>query len=119
MVDKATIWAEIKTRNAIRKAALLPLLDEQKEFESACRQIQRHRWQAFKESKRADYERLRKDVYAQREPSAGPMSKWALHMELETQFEAFLRARYADEIAKMLEIVPDYLAITRRGRSIG
>jgi hypothetical protein len=35
-VDAAAIRAEIKERNAIRRSALLPLLDEQKEFERAC-----------------------------------------------------------------------------------
>ena len=30
------------------------------------------------------------------------------------RFEAFLRAQYADEIAIMMEIAPDYLAITRQ-----
>ena len=31
-VDKATIEAEIRQRNALRKSALLPLLDEQREL---------------------------------------------------------------------------------------
>ena len=35
-VDKATIGAEIRQRNALRKSALLPLLDEQQESEHAC-----------------------------------------------------------------------------------
>jgi hypothetical protein len=35
-VDKATIRAEIRQRNALLKSALLPLLDEEKEFEHAC-----------------------------------------------------------------------------------
>jgi hypothetical protein len=51
-VDKATIRAEIRQRNALRKSALLPLLDEQKEFDHACRVIT-ERWHAFKESKQA------------------------------------------------------------------
>ena len=35
-------------------------------------------------------------------------------MEINKRFEAFLRAQYADEIAIMMEIAPDYLAITRQ-----
>ena len=35
-VDKAAIQAEIRARNGLRKVALLPLLDEQKELEHAC-----------------------------------------------------------------------------------
>jgi hypothetical protein len=35
-MDRAAIWAEIAQRNALRKSALLPLLDEQKEFDNAC-----------------------------------------------------------------------------------
>ena len=43
-VDGEAIRSEINARNAIRKAALLPLLDEQKEFEHACMLIRRTRW---------------------------------------------------------------------------
>ena len=35
-------------------------------------------------------------------------------MGINKRFEAFLRAQYADEIAIMTEIAPDYLAITRQ-----
>jgi hypothetical protein len=62
-VDKATIRTEIKQRNALRKTACLSLLDEQKEFDAACRLIRSQRWHAFKEGKQADYERFREEVY--------------------------------------------------------
>ena len=64
---------------------------------------------AFKESKHADYERFRDDVYAERDAP----SRWAWHIDINKRFEAFRHASYADEIATVLEIAPDYLAITR------
>ncbi len=113
-VDKATIQAEIKARNALRQSALLPLLDEQKEFEHACRVIRDKRWHAFKESKQADYERFRDEVYAKRGVPSSFMGGWARHIDIDKRFEAFLHANYADEIGTMREIAPDYLAITRK-----
>ena len=112
-VDKATIRAEIRARNALRRSALLPLLDEQKELEHACRLIRNRRWSAFKGSKQAAYERFRDEVYAERGGPSGMMGRWARHIEINNRFEAFLHANCADEIAAMLEIAPDYLAITR------
>jgi len=50
-VDKATIRAEVRQRNALHKAALLPLLDEQKELDHACAVIRVQRWHVFRESK--------------------------------------------------------------------
>ena len=35
-VEKATIGAEIRQRNVLRKSALLPLLNEQRELDHAC-----------------------------------------------------------------------------------
>jgi hypothetical protein len=113
-VDKATIRAEISQRNGLRKVALLPLLDEQKEFEHACRLIRNKRWYAFKQSRLADYERFRDGVYAERGIPSGLMCSWARRIEINKRFEAFLRASYADEIAATMDIAPDYLAITRQ-----
>jgi hypothetical protein len=112
-VDKATIRAEIRARNALRQSALLPLLDEQKELEHKCRLIKDQRWYAFKESKQADYERFRDEVYAKRGVPSSFMGRWAWHIDINNRFEAFLRANCADEIAAMMEITPNYLAITR------
>ena len=39
---------------------------------------------------------------------------WGLNLKINKRFEAFLRAQYADEIAIMMEVSPDYLAITRQ-----
>ena len=112
-VDKATIRAEIRARNALRQSALLPLLDEQKELEHACSLIRDKRWRAFKASKHADYERFRDEVYAEHGVPSGWIARWGRHIEVNRRFEVFLRANYADEIASMMEITPDYLAITR------
>jgi hypothetical protein len=112
-VDKATIRAEIRARNALRQSALLPLLDEQKELENRCRLIRDHRWSAFKERNQADYERFRDEVYAERGVPSSFMGRWAQHIVINKRFEAFLHANSADEIAAMMAITPDYLAITR------
>ena len=112
-VDKATIRAEVRARNALRQSALLPLLDEQKELEHVCRLIRDRRWSAFKGSKQADYERFRDEVYAERGVPSGMMGRWGRHIEIHNRFEAFLHTNCADEIAAMMDITPDYLAITR------
>jgi hypothetical protein len=52
-VDKGTIRAEIRARNALRQSALLPLLDEQKELEHVCSLIRDRRWSGFKGSPQA------------------------------------------------------------------
>ena len=113
-VDGQAIRSEINTRNAIRKAALLPLLDEQKELEHACTLIRHKRWHAFKESKQSDYERFRDEVYTERGPPTDFSGRRSRHFCTTKRFEAFLRANYADEIVAMMDIAPDYLAITRR-----
>ncbi len=112
-VDGEAIRSEINARNALRKSALLPLLDEQKESEQACMLIRDKRWHAFKGRKQADYERFRDEVYAQRGAPTSFMGRWSRHTEINQRFEAFLHANYADEIASMMQIAPDYLGITR------
>ena len=47
-MDRAAIWADIAQRNALRKSARLPLLDEQKEFDNACEVALNARWRAFR-----------------------------------------------------------------------
>jgi hypothetical protein len=42
------------------------------------------------------------------------MGRWAWHIEIDRRFEAFLRANYADEIAMMTDIAPDYISITKQ-----
>jgi len=113
-VDKATISAEIRQRNALRKSALLPLLDEQQELDHAFWLIRSKRWHAFKESKQSVYERFRDEVYAERGIPWGMMGRWAWHIEIDRRFEAFLRANYADEIAMMTDIALDYISITKQ-----
>jgi hypothetical protein len=113
-VDKATVRAEIRRRNALRKSALLPLLDEQKEFDHACTVIREQRWHAFSNSKKADYQCIREEVLVGRNPPSGHIGAWGFHVGINKRFEAFLRAQYADEIAIMMEIAPNYLAITRQ-----
>ena len=113
-VDKAAIQVEIGARNALRKVALLPLLDERKELEHVCKLIRDKRWRAFKESKQADFERFRVGVYRERDTPSGMIGRWARLIEIDRRFEAFLRTTYADEIAAMMNIAPDYLAITRQ-----
>ena len=113
-VDAATIRAEIRVRNARRRSALLPLLDEQRELEHACSLIRDERWHAFKESKKADHERFRDEVYAEQGKPNNWISAWGRGVEITKRFEAFLHARFADEIATMMNIVPDYLSITRQ-----
>jgi hypothetical protein len=114
-MDRAAIWAGIAQRNALRKSAQLPLLDEQKEFDNACQTILAARWQAFRVSKQADYDRIYDEVVAERgrRPS-GSIGGWGIRMEIGKRFEAFLRAHYSDEIAIVMQIAPDYLAITRQ-----
>ena len=53
-------------------------------------------------------------MLAGRNPPSGYIGWWGFNMEINKRFEAFLRAQYADEIAIMMEIAPDYLAITRQ-----
>src|SRR4249920_3159633 len=89
-VDKATIRAEIRQRNALRKSALLPLLDEQAEFDHACTVIRAQRWHAFRESKQADYQRIRAEVLAVRRAPSGSIGGWGFNMEINKRFEAFL-----------------------------
>ena len=120
-MDRAAIWAEIAQRNALRKSAQLPLLDEQREFDNACQTILSARWRAFRATKQADYERIYDEVVAERGHPSGSIGGWGIRMEIGKRFEAFLRAHYSDEITIVMQIAPDYLAITRQvteGRKI-
>jgi hypothetical protein len=113
-MDRAAIWAEIAQRNALRKSALLPLLDEQKEFDNACEAALNARWRAFRATKQADYDRIYDEVVAERGHPSGLIGGWGIRMEIGKRFEAFLRAQYSDEIAVVMQIAPDYLTITRQ-----
>jgi hypothetical protein len=112
-VDQSAIRVEISQRNALRQSALLPLLDQQKELEHACRLIRDKRWYVFKKSRHADQERFRDEVHIERGIPSGLIGRWARHIEISKRFEAFLRANYADEIVAMMDIAPGYLAITK------
>jgi hypothetical protein len=113
-MDRAAIRAEIAQRNALRKSAQLPLLDEQKEFDNACQTILSARWQAFRVTKQADYDRIYDEVVAKRGHPSGSFGGWGIRMEIGKRFEAFLRTHYSDEITIVTQIAPDYLAITRQ-----
>ena len=113
-MDRAAVWAEIAQRNALRKLAQLPLLDEQKEFDNACQTILSARWRAFRATKQADYDRIHDEVVAERGHPSGSIGGWGIRMEIGKRFEAFLRAHYRDEITIVMQIAPDYLAITRQ-----
>jgi hypothetical protein len=77
----------LKSRNGTRKPAQLPLLDEQREFDNACQTTLGARWQAFRTTKQADYDLI---------------------------YEELVAERGSDEITIVMQIAPDYLAITRR-----
>jgi hypothetical protein len=96
-MDRAAVWAEIAQRNALRKLAQLPLLDEQREFDNACQTILIH-----------------DEVVAERGHPFGSIGGWGIRMEIGKRFEAFLRAHYRDEITIVMQIAPDHLAITRQ-----
>ena len=113
-VNRAAIWAEIAQRNALRKSAQLPLLDEQKEFDNACKVALNARWRAFRITKQADYDRIYDEVVAERGHPSGSIGGWGIRLEIGKWFEAFLRAHYSDEIAIVTQIAPDYLAITKQ-----
>jgi hypothetical protein len=108
------IRAEIRQRNAVRKIALLPLLDEQREFDHAFAVIREQRYDALKHSKQADYERIREEVFAERGRPTGFFGALGRGVEIDRRFSAFLRANYADEIVTLMQIGPDYLGITRQ-----
>jgi hypothetical protein len=108
------IRAEIRQRNTLRKAALLPLLDEQREFEHACAVMREQRYRAFRDIKEADYERIRQEVFAEQGRPRGFIASWGWSIEIDRRVDAFLRANYADEIATLMQIDQDYLGITRQ-----
>jgi hypothetical protein len=103
-MDRAAIWAQIAQRNALRKSALLPLLDEQREFDNACKTILSARWQAFRATKQADYDRIRDEVVAERGHPSGSIGGWGIRMEIGKRFEGFLRAHYSDEITRLIVV---------------
>ena len=113
-MDRAAIRADIVQRNALRKSAQLPLLDEQKEFDNACQTILSARWRAFRATKQSDYDRIRDEVVAERGHPSGSVGGWGIRTEIGKRFEAFLWAHYGDEIKIVMQIAPDYLAITRQ-----
>lgn len=112
-VDGATIRARIRERNRIRAAALLPLVDERREFENACGVIWSARWRAFCDRYKDDLERFKEQVVAERGPPRGWIVAGSHYDEAWRRFKAFLHAKYADNIAALFIIAPDYLAITR------
>ena len=83
-LDRAAIWAAIAQRNALRKSAQLPLLVEQKEFDNACQTILSARWQAFRVTTQADYDRIYDEVVAERGHPSG-VSPEKLVMRLTTR----------------------------------
>jgi len=112
-VDQPMIWEVIRQRNALRQSAMLPLIDEQKEFDHACRVIRGARLSAFWDANKAEYDRMVRDAIA----VCGPIRSWShagnVYREAQKRFNAYMYARFPDEIAAMKRIAPDYLAITR------
>jgi len=108
------IRAKIRQRNALRRAALLPLLDEQREFDRACAVIREQRYRALKDSQQADHERIRQEVYAEQGRPTSFFGAWGRGIEVDRRVDAFLRANYEDEIAALMQIGPDYLGIRRQ-----
>ena len=88
-VDRATIRAEIRQRNALRRSALLPLLDEQKEFDHACAVIRAQRWHAFWASKQAERQRILEEMLAGRRPPSGYIGWWGLQSENQQAVRGF------------------------------
>ena len=113
-VDQPAIREEVRQRNVLRRSALLPLLNEQKEFDHACDVIRQARFLAFRKSKQADYDRIYAEVVAGRGRPNSFMGAWVWHTIANKKFVAFLNATYRDEMASMMRIAPDYLAITRQ-----
>ena len=78
-VNRAAIWAEIAQRNALRKSAQLPLLDEQKEFDNACKVALNARWRAFRITKQAAFmTKWWRSVVTRLNRSADGASAWKL-----------------------------------------
>ena len=90
------IRAEIRQRNALRKAALLPLLDEQREFDHACAVIREQRYRAFRDTKQADYERIRQEVFSEWGRPRGFIASWGWSMEIDRRVDAASQLRGRD-----------------------
>ena len=76
-VDGEAIRLEINARNAIRKAALLPLLNEQKEFEHACMLI---RAETRERAQVSDHQldRVERPMLQRSDARIGPIERIAL-----------------------------------------
>ena len=112
-VDQPMVWEVIRQRNAVRRSAMLSLVDEQKEFDHACRVIRGARLSAFWDENKAEYERILNEVLA----ASGPIRGWShagiIYREAQKRFNTYMYARFPDKIAAMTRIAPDFLAITR------
>lgn len=112
-VDQPMIREVIRRRNALRRTALLPLVDEHREFDHACMAIRGARFTAFWDANKTEYDRIRKEVIA----VCGPIRGWShagiIYREVQERFNAYMYARFPDQIAAMRRIAPDYLTITR------
>jgi hypothetical protein len=86
----------------------LPLLDEQREFDHACAVMRERRYRAFRDTKQADYERIRQEVFAEWGRPRGVIASWGWSIGIDRRVDAFLRANYADEVATLMQIGPDY-----------
>ena len=62
------------------------------------------RWQAFRATKQADYDRIYDEVVAERGHPSGSIGGWGIRMEISKRFEAFLRAHYSDEITIVMQM---------------
>ena len=118
-VNGEAIRAEINARNAIRKVALLPLLDEQK---NSSRRACSSDKSAGTPSRRASNPTMIGSATRCTAESGPPTDfsgrRWR-HFCITQRFEAFLHANDADEIVAMMDIAPDYLLRSRDRSSKG
>jgi hypothetical protein len=99
-MDKVGIFQELTQRNALRKAAQLPLLDVRAEFVHACAVARSAEWRAFCESKAADIERIQAEVLKELRTKHGAqfpsnsIAALALQRAVARRFEAFAAIHY-------------------------
>lgn len=114
-IDVATIRQAIDQRNALRRSARLPLLDEAAEYQKACDLIIATRHGVIWDTYHAEHDRIFHEVCAERGPPIG--SRWMYGVgvghESGKRYRRWLWQHHADELAQCDVIAPNYLAITR------
>jgi hypothetical protein len=96
VMDKAEIFTALTQRNALRKAAWLPLLDLTAEYESAVALEAWREYQAKCELFATDRARIREQVLAEFRAAHGPEfglcfgGRWAVGNETNRRFQRFM-----------------------------